>query len=62
MKAIFQKAGIEVTGDNKKEIDQLIHKIVGVKYKDCPSTWREVKKGIAEDEEVFVSKLRRLAR
>jgi len=56
---IFQKAGIEVTGDNKREIDSVIHNIVGVEYKNCPIAWKEVKKRIAEDEEGFVSELKR---
>jgi len=54
---IFEKAGIEVTSENKREIDKVIHSIVGVEYKNCPATWRKVKKRI-EDEEGFVSKLR----
>ena len=56
---ILQKAGIEVTGDNKREIDSVIHNIVGVEYKNCPIAWKEVKKRIAEDEEGFVSELKR---
>jgi len=32
--------------------------MVGVKYKNCPATWRKVKKRIAEDEEGFVSELK----
>jgi hypothetical protein len=55
---VFKKAGIEVTRENKREIDEVIHNIVGVEYKNCPATWREVKKRIAEDEEGFVSKLK----
>ena len=55
---IFKKAGIEVTSENKREIDRIIHSIVGVEYKNCPAAWREVKKTIAEDEEGFVSKLK----
>jgi hypothetical protein len=55
---IFQKAGAEVTAENKREIDRVIHEIVGVEYKNCPVAWREVKKRIAEDEESFVSKLK----
>jgi ribosomal protein L17 len=57
LKEIFNKAGIEITNENKREIDRVIHNIVGVKYKNCPTAWREVKKKIAEDEEGFVSKL-----
>lgn len=55
---IFKKAGIEVTAENKQEIDRVIHGIVSVEYKNCPSAWREVKKKIAEDEESFVSELK----
>ncbi len=38
MKNILHEAGIEVTPGNKKDIDQAFHRIVGVSYKDCPST------------------------
>ncbi len=55
---IFTKAGIEVTGENKREIDRVIHCIVGVDYKNCPDAWREVKKRIAANEEDFVAKLK----
>jgi len=58
LQRVFEKAGIEVTSENKREIDRLIHSIVDVNYKNCPATWKEVKKRIAEDEEGFVSKLR----
>jgi len=55
---IFKKAGIKVTAENKKEVDKAIHSILGVGYKNCPATWRELKKRMAEDEEIFVSKLK----
>jgi type IV secretory pathway VirB4 component len=58
LQQIFKKAGIEVTSENKQEIDRIIHNILGVDYKDYPVTWRKVKKRIAEDEEGFVSKLK----
>lgn len=57
LQGIFEKAGIEVTEANKREIDRVIHEIVGVKYKDCPSTWKELKKRVAQDEELFVLEL-----
>jgi len=56
---VFKKAGIEVSTQNKQELDRVIHGIVGVEYKNCPATWREVKKRIAEDEESFVSELKK---
>lgn len=55
---VFKNAGIEVTKENKRDIDRVIHEIVGVEYKNCPATWREVKKRIADDEEAFTSKLK----
>jgi hypothetical protein len=55
---LFEKAGIEVTKENRREIDKIIHNIVGVEYKNCPATWREVKQRIAEDENTFVSELK----
>jgi len=58
LKEVFKKAEIEVTSENKREIDRIIHNIVGVECKNCPATWREVKKRIAEDEEGFVTKLK----
>ena len=56
---VFKKAGIEVSPENKRDIDRVIHGIVGVEYKNCPATWREVKKRLAEDEEGFVSELQK---
>lgn len=58
MKDIFNKAGVEVTKENRKDIDRKIHSIVGVEYKNCSATWREVKKRIAEDEEAFITMLK----
>ena len=56
---IFEKAGIEVTSSNRREIDRIIHHIMSVEYKNCPATWKEVKKLIAEDEGHFVSELKK---
>jgi hypothetical protein len=55
---VFDKAGVTVTKENKQDIDRVIHSIVGVEYKNCPATWKEVKKRIAEDEESFVNTLK----
>ena len=56
---LLKKAGIEVTPQNRQEIDRIIHSIVGVNYKDCPATWKQVKKSIMEDETAFVLNLRK---
>ena len=61
MKDILGEAGIEVTADNKKRIDRAVHEIVNTTYKDCPGTWKEVKKKLASSEaekKAFVKKLK----
>ena len=58
MKDVFAKAGIEVTKENRKEIDRVIHGIVGVEYKSCPDTWRAVKERLGEDEGAFIEALK----
>ncbi|MEJ2126572.1 MAG: hypothetical protein P8X87_02295 [Candidatus Bathyarchaeota archaeon] len=58
LNVFFEKAGITVTKENKKDIDKAVHSIVGVEYKNCSVTWKEVKKKIAENEENFVKKLK----
>jgi hypothetical protein len=58
LREVFEKAGIEVTKENKREVDKVIHGIVGVDYKDCPAAWRQVKARLAEDKEAFVSQLK----
>ena len=55
LKGVFEKAGIQVTPANKKDIDRIIHNIVNVEYKNCPDTWRQVKTLLKEDETDFVS-------
>ncbi len=63
MSDVFDKAGVTVTKENKKDVDRVIHSIVGIDYKNCSATWKEVKKIIAEDEESFVNTLKsRLAK
>lgn len=55
---VFKKAGITVTSENKRELDMIIHRIVGVAHKNCPAVGREVKKRMAEDEAAFVLALK----
>ena len=51
MKEIFSQAGIEITKDNKKDIDRAIHNIVDIDYKNCPDAWKKVKEIIKGDDE-----------
>jgi hypothetical protein len=56
LKEVFKKAGIEATFEHRT--DRVIHDIVGVKYKNCPAAWKQIKTRLAQDEVAFVSKLR----
>ena len=58
---IFNEAGIEVTSANRRQVDQVIHQIVEVDYKECPAAWKKLKREILQDEKKrrgFVQKLR----
>ncbi len=58
LEATFKKAGIEVTRQNRKEVDNVIRSIIGSDYTDCSAVWRQVKKRLAEDEAGFVAELK----
>ena len=49
MNDIFAEAGVEVTKENRKDLDRKVHEIVGVPYKDCPAAGRAVKAMMADD-------------
>ena len=57
MKGIFAEIGVEVTSENKRDIDKQIHKLLGVEYKNCSATWKELKKRRDEDESGFMKAL-----
>ena len=59
MKGIFAEIGVEVTPENKRDIDKQIHKLLGVEYKDCSTTWKELKKQRDADESGFMKDLDR---
>ena len=65
LKDILNEAGIEVTPSNRKQIDRIIHNILGVTYKDCPATWKRLKQEIAGNEQKqqdFIKKLQNAIR
>ncbi len=57
MKDVFERAGVEITKENRKEVDRVVHSIVGVEYKSCSDTWKAVKERLAEDEDRFIQEL-----
>ena len=61
MKEVFEDVGVEITKENKKEIDRIIHGLVGVEYKNCSPTWKAIKEKIKVDDKArnrFVKKLK----
>ena len=61
MKDILEEIEVNITPENKKEVDRIIHKIVEVEYKNCPPTWKAVKEEIKNDSEKrarFVARLK----
>lgn len=44
LNVIFAEAGITVTKEDRKQLDEAIHRIMDVEYKNCPPTWAKIKK------------------
>lgn len=62
MKEELEMAGVFVTPENKKEIDQAIHELVDVAYKNCSPTWKAVKEHIRKApkaREAFINALKK---
>ena len=59
LKEFFTENEITITKENKKEIDRVIHDIVGVEYKNCSATWKEIKKRIMDNKEDFIFELKK---
>lgn len=62
MSELLKEAGIEVTKENKKDIDKALHSLVGVEYKNCSLTWKELKTMFQSEErrKTVVQKLKEL--
>jgi hypothetical protein len=50
IKDVFEEAGLDITKENKKDVDRAIHKMVGVPYKDCSATWKKLKQDFLSDD------------
>ncbi len=58
IQAELEAAGIEINKENRKRVDQAIHRTVGVDYKDCPRAWKQVKGHMAKDKKEFLAKVK----
>lgn len=61
IKDIFAEIGIEISPSNKKKVDQLLHDIVGIEYKNCSKAWSKIKELQSSDtlRAEFIEKLKR---
>jgi len=57
LKLVFEQIGIEITSENRLEIDKKIHALVNVPYKNCSAAWKVIKNKMVEDEEKFLADL-----
>ncbi len=59
--AELEEAGIKVDAANRKIVDRLLHSLVDVEYKSCPSAWKRLKeelRGSPERRAAFIAQLR----
>lgn len=57
----LEEAGIRLDATNRRQVDQLLHKLVGVEYKSCPRAWRKLKEELRaapERRSAFIARLR----
>ena len=65
LRSVLEQAGVEVTPANRRQVDEAIHHIVSVTYKDCPTAWRRIKQDLLADERKrkdFIEELERAIR
>jgi hypothetical protein len=61
---IFKEAGIEVTAENRRELDLAVHAAVGLSEKHCPTAWKRIKQEFLANEKkrrVLVRELKKAA-
>jgi hypothetical protein len=59
LRAELEQVGIDIDDMDRKRLDQAIHKVVGVGYKDCPNAWKKVKTKMAKDKKAFLAEVRK---
>jgi len=54
---VLREAGIDPKKMDRKEVDQAVHRVVGVEHKHCPDAWKAVKARLDSDREDFIRRL-----
>jgi uncharacterized protein (DUF362 family) len=58
MTGLFDELGVVVTNENRDAIDQVLHDILSVDYRNCPATWKLIRMKLKEDPAGFKERLR----
>jgi len=59
LEALLKEAGIELTKENRKDVDKAVQRVVGVENKHCPEVWKAVKAELEKDRDGFVERLKK---
>ena len=62
LQGLLDSSGIEVNKDNRKRVDEAVHKLLKVKYKNCSPVWKKIKENVLSDEKKkkdFIKKLKK---
>jgi len=59
LEAVLKEAGIELTKENRKDMDKAVQRAVGVENKHCPEVWKAVKVELEKDRDGFVERLKK---
>ncbi len=54
---LFNDLEVIVTKENRDAINEIIHEMLSVDYKNCAATWKLVRKRLKEDGEGFKQRL-----
>jgi hypothetical protein len=57
LSGVFEKAGINVTKENRKEVGRIVEGVAGGDM-DCPAVWRQIKTRLDQDEAGFIYDLK----
>jgi hypothetical protein len=58
MDDVMKEAGISLTKENRRLVDEAVHRVVEVHYKNCPDAWKAVKLDLEKDRAGFIAKLK----
>jgi hypothetical protein len=57
MQELFEEIGVKVSKENKKEIDEILHEMLSVEYRNCAATWKLIRRRLKEDGKGFKSRI-----